>query len=81
MASGATAVGSRLSWAPTRNSRVSVTSGVTNTAELTRPPLAHVNSRSSRRVVSVYQGRPLSGSEMREIQLPELERSDTIDFA
>jgi hypothetical protein len=54
-----TAVGSRLSWVPTRNSRGSVV-----TAEITRPSMCHTNSRDSRRNTSVYQPRPRTDSEI-----------------
>jgi hypothetical protein len=50
-------------------------------AEITSPPLAHLNSRSSRRNTAVFEGRLVPGSEVLNNPFEDLTRTDTVDFA
>jgi len=83
-----TAVGSRLSYVATRNSRVSRNSRASDGSisiaigeDVASPPLAHINSRSSRRTTTVYDNRLTPGSDRLVNPFADPARTDTIDFA
>ena len=93
-----TAVGSRLSRVPTRQSRASRNSRVSRNSRIsrnsrasfgsasiaisesvTRPPLVHMGSRSSRRTTTMYDNRLTPGSERMSNPFADLARIDTVD--